>query len=69
MKRMNKLNSLDANPTKWSNTLKQFVGNLRTNCLSVLDYFAILALKALKGVMVLQDQKLKMNARTERIRK
>ena len=25
------LNPLSANPTKWSNTLKQFVGNLPTN--------------------------------------
>ena len=31
------LNPLSANPTKWSNTLKQFVGNLPTNCLSVFD--------------------------------
>ena len=30
-----RFNSLSANPTKWSNTLKQFVGNLPTNCLSV----------------------------------
>ena len=28
--------------------LKQFVGNLPTNCLSVFDYFAGLALKGLK---------------------
>ena len=28
-------NSFSANFTKWSNTLKQFVGNLATNCLSV----------------------------------
>ena len=27
-----KLNPLSANPTKWSNTLKQFVGNLTANC-------------------------------------
>ena len=33
------LNPLSANATKWSNTLKQFVGNLPTNCLSVFDYF------------------------------
>ena len=26
------LNPLNANPEKWSNTLKQFVGNLPTNC-------------------------------------
>ena len=40
-------NSLSANPTKWSNTLKQLVGNLTTNCLSVFDHFVILALKEL----------------------
>ena len=43
------LNPLSANPTKWSNTLKQFVGNLATNCLSAFDHFVILALKGLKG--------------------
>ena len=32
-------NSLSANPPKWSNTLKQFVGSLPTNCLSVFDHF------------------------------
>ena len=41
------LNSLSANPTKWSNTLKQFVGNLPTNCLSVFDHFVKLAPKGL----------------------
>ena len=35
-------------PTKWSNTLKQFVGKLPTNCLSVFDHFVILALKGLR---------------------
>ena len=40
-------NPLSANPTKWSNTLKQFVGNLPTNCLSVFDHFVKLALKGL----------------------
>ena len=44
------LNHLSAKPTKWSNTLKQFVGNLPTNCLSVFDHFVILALKGLKVV-------------------
>ena len=34
-----------ANPTKLSNTLKQFVGNLPTNCLGVFDRFVILTLK------------------------
>ena len=41
------LNPLSANPTKWSNTLKQFVGKLPTNCLSVFDHFVKLALKGL----------------------
>ena len=30
------VNPLSANPTKWSNTSKQFVGNLPTNCLTIL---------------------------------
>ena len=41
------VNPLSANPTKWSNTLKQFVGNLPTNCLSVFDHFVKLAHKGL----------------------
>ena len=41
------LNPLSANPEKWSNTLKQFAGNLPTNCLSVFDHFMNLALKGL----------------------
>ena len=41
------LNPLSANPTKWSNKLKQFVGNLPTNCLSVFDHFMKLVLKGL----------------------
>ena len=32
---------LSANPTKWPNTLKQFVGKLPTNCLSVFGHFEI----------------------------
>ena len=40
-------NPLNANITKWSNTLKQFVGKLPTNCLSVFDHFVGLALKGL----------------------
>ena len=31
-------NPLSANITKWSNTLKQVVGKLLTNCLSVFDH-------------------------------
>ena len=42
-------NPLSANPTKWPNTLKQFVGKLPTNCLSVFDHFVKLALKGLSN--------------------
>ena len=41
------VNPLNANFTKWSNTLKQFVGNLPTNCLSVFDHIVGLVLKLL----------------------
>ena len=41
------LNPLSANITKWSDILKQFVGKLLTNCLSVFDNFVWLALKGL----------------------
>ena len=40
-------NPLSANFTKWPNTLKQFVGQLPTNCFSVFDHFVGLALKGL----------------------
>ena len=40
-------NPLNANFTKWSNTLKHFVGNLPTNCLSVFDHFVGLVLKGI----------------------
>ena len=43
------LNPSIANFTKWSNTLKQFVGKLPTNCLSVFDHFVGYALKGLKN--------------------
>ena len=42
------LNPLSANFTKWSDKLKQFVGNLPTNCLSVFDHFVGLALRGLR---------------------
>ena len=45
------LNPLSVNPTKWSNALKQFVGNFPTNCLSVFDHFVRLALQGLKYVL------------------
>ena len=38
-------NPISANITKWSNTLKQFVGKLPKTCLSVFDHFVGLALK------------------------
>ena len=41
------LTPLSANPTKWSNTLKQFVGKLPTNILSVFVHFVKLMLKGL----------------------
>ena len=39
---------LSANFTKWSNTLKQFIEKLLTNCLSVFDHFVELVLKGPK---------------------
>ena len=46
---LQKINPLSAKFIKWSNTLKQFVGKLPTNCLSVFDHFVRLALKGLKS--------------------
>ena len=57
---LNIINPLIADPTKWPNTvkqfvgkwpntLKQFVGKLPTNCLSVVGRFVNLALKGLKS--------------------
>ena len=43
-------------PKKWSNTLKQFVGNWQTNCLSVLDHFVGLALKRLTHEMNMNER-------------
>ena len=45
-KQVKYLNPLSASRTKWSNTLKQFLGNL-PNCLSVFDHFVGLVLKGL----------------------
>ena len=44
---LNLINPLSVNPTKWSNTLKQFVSKLPTNCLSLFDPFVGLELKGL----------------------
>ena len=41
------LNPLSSSATKQSNTLKQFVSNLSTSCLSAFDHFLGLALKGL----------------------
>ena len=41
------INPLSANATKWTNTLKQFVGKFPTNCLIVFDHFVGLAFKGL----------------------
>ena len=42
---LQRINPLSTNPTKWPNTLKQFVGKLPTNCLGVFNYFLGSALK------------------------
>ena len=47
------VNPLSANPTNWSNTLKQFVGKLPTNSLSVFDHFVELALEGLIEMFLL----------------
>ena len=56
MKNVKGFNPLSANITKWSNTLKQFVGILPTNCLSVFDHFLGLVLKGLKSEMETPEQ-------------
>ena len=47
LKLLTEFNPLSADPTKWSNILRQFVGKLPTNFLSVFDHFMGLALKGL----------------------
>ena len=44
------INPLNANPTKWSKTHKQFV-DLQMNCLIVLDHFVEFALKGLRNTV------------------
>ena len=46
------LHPLSDNITKWSNTLKQFVGKMTTNCLRVFDHFGGLVVKGLIQVMI-----------------
>ena len=48
MKHQSKLNPLSANPTIWSNTLKQIRRQQPTNFLSVFDHFVGSALKGLR---------------------
>ena len=43
-----RIHPLNAKFKKWSNTLKQFVGKLPTNCLIVFDHFVGLAFKGLR---------------------
>ena len=43
---------LSANLIKWSNTLKQFVGNLPTNFLNVFDRYMGLGLKGLSSLNI-----------------
>ena len=52
--RFNSLNisPLSANFTKWSKTLKQLIGNLPTNCLSVFYHFVGLALEGLEATVL-----------------
>ena len=45
------ISPLRASPTKWSSTLKQFVGKLPTNCLSVFDHFMGLVRKGLEKIL------------------
>ena len=52
------INPLSANPTNWSNTFEQFIGNLAANCLSVFDHFVGLVLKGLKTKMNKKEIKL-----------
>ena len=52
-------NPLSAKFIKWSNTLKQFVGKLPTNCLTVFDHFVGLVLNGLiRNVNIFQRKKI-----------
>ena len=46
------LNPFSANFTKWSNTLKQFIGNLPRNCLNVFDHFVGFGLEGLNVALL-----------------
>ena len=49
-----RVNPLSAKPIKWSNTLKQFVGKLPTNCLILFDNFVELVLKGKVNITVMK---------------
>ena len=51
-------NLLSTNPTKWSNTLKQLIRSLPTNCFTVSDHFVGLAFKGLMQNSVLGFMKI-----------
>ena len=48
------INPLSVNLTKWSNTLKQFIGKHPTNCLNVFNHIVGLALKGLTYPILFQ---------------
>ena len=53
---MKLVNPLNANPTKWPNTLKQFKqSKLPTNCLSVFDHFVKLGFKGLTYTSLMEE--------------
>ena len=58
-------NPFNANFTKWSNILKQFVGNLPTNFLSVFEHFVGLALKELSIIIVVIDVNIQLTGMRE----
>ena len=62
------ISPFSANFTKWSNTLKQFVGNLPTDCVSVFDRFVGLVLKGLMApIDITNDQRLNLQIKDENI--
>ena len=58
------VNPLSKKLTKWPNTLKQFVGNLPTNCLNVFGHFIGLAIKGLNSSSSKPSSTVTMNRKT-----
>ena len=48
---------LSANPTKWSNTLKKFVGKFADELFEYVDHFVKLAIK---GLIIFGEEKIKI---------